>query len=233
MLNILKSALFTALSAATILAASDSDQPRSQSEARLRELYVPGKVSAWDGSITATGSILIVQRPDIRGGDYHSSVTPYANNYENGKINYGFWGSVLVDQNTVRNFTPGDRVYLTKLEFKDNAINFQIRSCDESQDSLFASVAVKFPKNYLASLSLEQIQQTIGGVLAIEGPAIEEQPAVEPAAPPATIALGQTTDEVLAILGNPDTIVRLGMKEIYVYKTLKVTFENGRVVDVQ
>lgn len=53
-----------------------------------------------------------------------------------------------------------------------------------------------------------------------------------PAQPP-TIQLGQTVDQVQAVLGQPDEIVNLGAKVIYVYKNLKVTFMNGKVADAQ
>ena len=54
-----------------------------------------------------------------------------------------------------------------------------------------------------------------------------------PAAPPKTISLGQTKDEVVAILGQPDKTANLGGKEMYIYKDLKVTFVKGKVTDVQ
>jgi serine protease inhibitor len=56
-----------------------------------------------------------------------------------------------------------------------------------------------------------------------------------PAGPPKTIAIGQTIDEVTAILGQPKSIVNLGTKKIYVYPDLKlkVTFNDGKVSDVQ
>ncbi len=50
---------------------------------------------------------------------------------------------------------------------------------------------------------------------------------------PPTIQLGQTPDQVQAVLGQPDKIVNLGAKLIYVYKDLKVTFMNGKVADAQ
>ena len=49
----------------------------------------------------------------------------------------------------------------------------------------------------------------------------------------ASIQLGQTIDEVVAALGQPEKAVNLGSKQIYVYKDLKVTFVNGKVSDVQ
>lgn len=50
---------------------------------------------------------------------------------------------------------------------------------------------------------------------------------------PVTIALGQTIEEVAAVLGPPEKVVDLGAKKIYVYKDMKITFADGRVSDVQ
>lgn len=58
-------------------------------------------------------------------------------------------------------------------------------------------------------------------------------PTDEPAAPPKTTSLGQTTDQVVANLGPPEKIVKLGAKQIYIYKDFKVTFVGGKVTDVQ
>ncbi len=54
-----------------------------------------------------------------------------------------------------------------------------------------------------------------------------------PAAAPKTITLGQSINEVTAILGPPVTVVDLGPKQIYKYKDLKVSFKDGKVFDVE
>ena len=64
-----------------------------------------------------------------------------------------------------------------------------------------------------------------------------EQQAVDqsgdaPAAPP-TLTLGLSIDDVRAIQGEPQKIVDLGPKQIYVYKDLKITFTDGKVTDIQ
>ena len=64
---------------------------------------------------------------------------------------------------------------------------------------------------------------------AAQGQAQQQAPPPEPQ----QIEKGQTPDQVKAALGNPDKIVNLGTKQIYVYKDLKVTFINGKVSDVQ
>jgi hypothetical protein len=58
-------------------------------------------------------------------------------------------------------------------------------------------------------------------------------PVDQPAAPPATVSLGQTPDQVIAALGQPQKIVKLPKKETYYYKDLKVIFTAGKVSDVQ
>ena len=54
-----------------------------------------------------------------------------------------------------------------------------------------------------------------------------------PSGPPPTIALGQTTDQVTAAIGQPTRIVDLGAKKIYSYPDMKIIFQNGKVSDVQ
>lgn len=52
-------------------------------------------------------------------------------------------------------------------------------------------------------------------------------------ASPTTISLGQSVADVEASLGRPRQAFDVGLKKIYVYKDLKITFLNGRVNDVQ
>ena len=58
-------------------------------------------------------------------------------------------------------------------------------------------------------------------------------PPPPPPAAPATIALGQTVDQVTASMGAPTRIIDLGTKKIYVYKDMKITFKAGKVSDVE
>ena len=58
-------------------------------------------------------------------------------------------------------------------------------------------------------------------------------PTDAPAAAPKTISMGQTKDQVTAILGSPKKVVNLGAKEIDYYPDMKVVYTNGKVSDVQ
>jgi hypothetical protein len=134
-------------------------------------------------------------------------------------------------------------------------------SCNNTSPTTFykADVVFQFPHGTLASASPSQVEDTIAALLAIDdsggqndqqggngngngndqqggnqgggggGQAQQQAPPAEPQ----QIEKGQTPDQVKAALGNPEKIVSLGLKQIYVYKDLKVTFLNGRVFDVQ
>ena len=90
-------------------------------------------------------------------------------------------------------------------------------------DASFAS-AVPPPDQNVTTELAQQNQQ-----------AVQEEQAVDAAGggPPATIALGQTADQVIAILGQPAKVADLGAKRILYYKDMKVTLVDGRVSDVQ
>ncbi len=130
-------------------------------------------------------------------------------------------------------------------------------SCNNVSPTTFfkADVVFQFPKGTLANTSPSQVEDTIAGLLAFDDSAGDQgggqqggnnngqqgsnqaggqaqQPQQAPP-PPQQIEKGQTPDQVVAAIGQPDKIVNLGAKQIYVYKDIKVTFINGKVADVQ
>jgi hypothetical protein len=75
----------------------------------------------------------------------------------------------------------------------------------------------------------QQDQQQGGGQQGGGQQGGQQQQAEEPQ----TIQMGMTADQVVTAMGKPTKMVNLGPKQIYLYKDLKVTFLNGKVVDVQ
>jgi len=69
--------------------------------------------------------------------------------------------------------------------------------------------------------------------LAPVAPPPPPPPADDAAAAPATVSLGQTPKQVVAILGQPLKRAGVGARDIYLYKDLKVTFLKGKVEDIQ
>ena len=153
------------------------------------------------------------------------------------------------------------RIEIQEKDSKVAVFIIECDSCNGVQDPSFrrAQVVFQFPKGYLANADAGQVSDLIEQVLSIDtgGDSSQQQQGqgdqgqqaqqggdaqqgqqqqaapAQPAQPPPTIQLGQTTDEVVAIMGQPDKIVDLKTKQIYVYKDLKVTFVKGKVSDVE
>ena len=153
--------------------------------------------------------------------------------------------------------TIGEKVYVSKIDInrKDSKVSMAIIECDSCNSVQDASqrkaqVVFQFPKDYLAGADGGQISDVINQVLEIqpEEAAQQDQPQdaqqgqqqaqqpqqpESPAQPPPTIQLGQSIDDVTNLLGTPTKVVNLGVKQIYIYKDMKVVFLRGRVADVQ
>jgi hypothetical protein len=135
-------------------------------------------------------------------------------------------------------------------------------SCNNTSPTTFnkADVVFQFAHGALATTSPSTVEDTISGLLAMDdtggdqgnnqqggggqqagndqqgagqqgGPPPQQQQA--PPAEPQQIEKGQTPEQVVAAIGQPDKKINLGTKQIYVYKDIKVTFLNGKVSDVQ
>jgi hypothetical protein len=153
-----------------------------------------------------------------------------------------------------RTFVTGEKFWVTNIQVQPDGVVFTLFT-DAIQDiRYYSTLKFLYPKG--AAPAPDQMLSTVGEVLKVQQddpapaadqgnqqqgaaagdanqqqqPAAEQAPAAPPA-PPATVQLGQTTDEVIAILGQPDKIINLGPKQIYVYKDLKVTFIKGKVTD--
>jgi hypothetical protein len=59
------------------------------------------------------------------------------------------------------------------------------------------------------------------------------EPVANDVAPSPAIGVGSSIEDVVAAWGQPLRTADLGGKKIYIYKDVKVTFQDGRVVDVQ
>jgi len=222
-------------SVVTPLAAADKSRAsKANVEQQLSSQYPPAKLSR--GRVTQPGSVLVIQRNGI--GASPASALAYSNKFKDGQIKPGMKGALT--QNVARDLRVGERVFLVKTEVKEASIVFHVQSCgacsaveiDPEHLPYKASVSFQFPKRYLETAPFSEIQRTIAQVFnhtsppgAAAGP--------QPQAPPAKIELGQTTDQVAAGLGQPDKVVKLDEKEIYVYKNLKIIFLNGKVSDVE
>ena len=167
----------------------------------------------------------------------------------------GFCAGMLKDVS--RYFQVGEKVYPTKIDVNVNKakVSFTVVACDSCSGtnpptSMKGEVVFQFAKGYLEKAAVGDVEDAIGKVFLISddsqqndnqnqgngsGQQAPQQQEAQPQqqSEPATVQLGMTTDQVQSILGRPQKIFNLGAKQIYVYQDVKVTFQNGKVADVQ
>jgi len=206
------------------------------------------------GILSVTSSNMVVIPSYVKDGQVHSA---------NGNAMAGVskllkWKNVSDPTGSTtaetKFLTIGEKVYVSKIDVnrKDSKVSMAIIECDSCNSVQDASqrkaqVIFQFPKDYLAGADGGQVADVIGQVLEVqpEEAAQQDQPQdaqqgqqqaqqpEAPAQPPPTIQLGQTMDEVKGLLGEPTKVVNLGVKQIYIYKDMKVVFLRGKVADVQ
>jgi hypothetical protein len=159
------------------------------------------------------------------------------------------WGMQLAPANqqttaiAQRKFVTGEKFWVTDYSIKPDGVVFVFYSDPYNDVRYYGQLKFPFAKNVVPPA--DDMMKTIEEVITAEAdtqeaapadnaaPAPAQAPAPQPASPPKTIALGQTTDQVVGILGQPQKIVNLGTKQMYFYPDMKVIFTNGKVTDVQ
>lgn len=145
----------------------------------------------------------------------------------------------------------GSKVYLTKMEVKskENKITFNLIECDscngaQAFSSMKSTITFEFASNFLDTAEPGQVVDVISQVLSLDGsasaapPEPAPQPAVAqapppPPGPPPSVQVGDTPQQVIAILGNPIVVLPgAGGKKIFKYKDFKVIFVGGKVAEV-
>ncbi len=184
--------------------------------------------------ITQPGTVLILQKDGI-SGDLATDMSFLENKVTDGKVAQagGFMAS-MQGKTTSRDLKAGDKVFLFKIEVKDDKVSYFIITCDTfdvaehgstKQTRYKALLTFELGKPFLATATADSIKKVADGVL------IPEEEAK--AANTKSVDMGQSPEQVEAILGKPDKIVNLGAKKIYVYKDMKIIFTDDKVSDVQ
>ena len=180
--------------------------------------------------ITQPGCVLVVRVPGIYA-DVASTTQAIVNTtIEDGKAvqQKGFLAS-LSKTGQSRTLNPDEKVYVTKLDIKRDVVHFELIT--ENVTTLAGGEGTRYRAEVnfhipdLESMKPEDVKKTIDGVIA--------DSATASAVESKTIKLGMSTDEVKKALGNPEKIVDLGEKQVYIYKDMKVIFKNSQVSDVQ
>lgn len=239
--------------------------PLAAIQQKLVSEYALTQPTADYTDIVTAGAVLTLKKgtivmPPASNGDV------CRNTYKNGQIKSSVLcrpiGWPVTTNSTNRRFVPGEKVWVIKIDVRDEGILFDLLSDPFSDVRYKAALKFPFPKGSIPSVdeaeklvaevfsarppdnANNQSQQQSGP--AQGPPAAPAQPTPAPAPPPpiapppppadqppATVTLGMTPDQVTANLGQPQKQVKLGTKLIYVYKDMKVTFVNNKVTDVQ
>ena len=231
-------------------------------ESALRQQFKTTRLAPSPTGIVVTdqGAILTITKPGIRA--YPPAMLVLATNkvldgnIDTPKDNPFLGPSLLLPQDTKV------YVMKVSVDAKKDRVIFIVMQCDPCnnapQPSYFkAQIAFQFPQGYLAGADAGQVSDVVSQILAPENAggdasgqqqqeqqpqnpdqrAVQSTDQVPAAAPPQqetqTISKGQTEDQVVAVLGQPSKIVDLGVKKLYIYKDMKITFINGKVADVQ
>lgn len=207
---------------------------RSALEEALKSKYELTKTGIDRVRITQPGTILVVQKEGI-SADLSSDMTFLNNKVLNGQVaQAGGFGAIMQSKKTSRNLKVGERVYVFKIEVKDDQVRYFVITCDTDDVNVHGStrqtrykalLSFELGKEFLESASVDDVRKAVDAVIAPE--------ADVKAAGTKSVELGQTPAQVEANLGRPDKIVNLGPKKIYVYKDMKIVFVDEKVADVQ
>jgi hypothetical protein len=254
------SSRIAALIAFSFFGAAASGQTVTLQE-QLAAQYKLVKMSGNGTAVHEPGTLLSVQKGGIRSLPWRAISTCPAK-FENNALHppTGFCAKMMMrdEFRTGSKVYP----LKIEINLEKAKIGFRVVSCDQCNGvdpptGLKGEVIFQFAKGYLEKASAGEVEDAIGQVFAIasddqqgqsgqqqsqngQQPNLGGQGGQDPPGgqdpqqnEPQTVQLGMSTDQVESVLGRPDKIFNLGVKQIYLYKDVKVTFMNGKVSDVQ
>jgi len=203
-------------------------------EEALKSKYAITKTGMDRARITEPGTVLVIQKDGI-SADLATDMTFLNNKVKDGQVaQAGGFGAFMQDKKTNRVLKTGEKVYVFKIEVKDDQIRYFVITCDTydvnfrgstKQTRYKALLSFEFGKDFLSTATADDVKKAVDAVIIPEGEL--------KAASTKSVEMGQTPEQVEAILGRPEKIVNLGPKKIYVYKDMKIVFADGKVADVQ
>jgi hypothetical protein len=211
-------------------------------QAKLEQEYTLTQATGDNTDIVTPGAVMSLKKNKL--AMYSSASFSNQNTYKGGPtISNGIFGALCQTSHdgSCRMFVKGEKFWVTEIAVKEDGVVFKFLS-DLLPDARYHG-ALKFPFPKGTQPNPDEISAAAAQVLEVAAPApVAAAPAnaapVQPLAPipppPASVELGQTKEQVVAALGQPERIANVGAtKQIYFFKNLKVTFVSGKVTDVQ
>jgi hypothetical protein len=181
--------------------------------------------------ITQPGVILAVRLPGIYADVANTQDAIVNTNFANGQVSQATGFAAAFGSNTghSRTLNPNEKVYITDVLVKRDAVQLELLTVDvttlaDGHGTRYrAELNVKLPG--LDTMTPDDVKKSIETVVA--------DAAVASAVQSKTVKLGMSPEEVKQSLGNPDKIVDLGAKQVFIYRDIKVILIEGKVSDVQ
>ena len=236
---------------ARVVAAGDW---KSAISAALEDKYPLTGATADATDVVTPGAVVALKKSGLLMSRAGALVN--ANTYKNGAIAQGFFGTLQKTSRdgSARTFVKGEKFWVIGIDVKDDGVTLKFLS-DPLPDSRYEG-ALKFPIARNTTATPEQILAQVGEVLAViptsaappqapqqaprqmdpipppppPAPAPRQMdPIPAPAPPPPTLSVGQTKEQAIAAMGQPDKIATVGTKQILYFKNLKVTLVSGKI----
>jgi hypothetical protein len=251
------------LAAIAVSAIAEEANTRGAVLERLEQQYLLTKTTDDLSDIETAGSILTLKKDDLMTvGLSSGSICPNTykeGKITHGK----FAAVTCHATAKRKVFLAGQKLWVTNIDVRNDGVVFDLYTDAYAGERYKATLLFPVPKGTIPRpeemaavvaevFSAEPPPPAEGGDVAPPPPAPKAAPAPPstprakpaPALPPIdappppppdpkTIGLGQTTQQVIAILGKPKTTEKSANKEIYHYPALTVTFVNNKVTDVQ
>jgi len=241
-----------------VLAAQAGDPSAIQK--RLHSQFKVTVTTADRTDIVTAGDVVQLHQPGIIMFSSNAPVPP-TNVYKGGKISQGFGTAMMMTNQQIqqRKFVQDEKCWVTGIKVQNDGVSIDLYSDPYDDVHFYGTVKIPYPDKKTVPPT-DSFLQTVAEVLTVvpsedqaspesrQAPVPVQAPVAAPApppmqaiappppptdAPPPTIALGQTKDQVTAGFGQPTRMAKLGVKEIYYYKDMKVTFTNGKVTNVE
>jgi hypothetical protein len=201
----LATVLITGLLSPALFADWQDQAPKGSLINQLQTAYPLTIMDATGYKVSKAGTTLEIQLDGIQANPMKSP--PFQNTFEDGQV-------VAGGHSTVSKFMPGglrknplaaaprtlaakEKVYLMKLEAKDDAVIFTVQTCgtcdpaaiDPTHKPFVASISFKFIKGFLAATDLKHVKDAIGALLVVP------EAGADAAAQPAAGAAPQSTPQ--------------------------------------
>jgi len=227
---------------------------------KLNEQFVPTKFTADKSDIVRAGAVATLKEDGLLIYPAWLPMAPISVP-KKGKLAQGFGDTLLVGMNDgskvdggsaaipKRTLVAGEKVWVSLIEVAKDSIKVLVVTDPYDDGRYFGTIKILIPKGSvptpedgvkMVSEVLDAQPSPDQGAQAPPAPAPSPVPlpAIVPPppptdAPPPTIEIGQTKDQVTAGFGQPLRVARVGVKTIFYYKDMKVTFTNGKVSNVE